>query len=131
MIEDVLDKFDLTGLIKGPLGYGLHTGKYNDNTTLPEDHMWHGTKFGEGQALLIRDALEQIREIVTDDGRTLAQAALGWIWGDSEYLIPIPGFKNPRQVKENAGAMEFGPLHPNQIREVKRIANEVGEKLVS
>jgi aryl-alcohol dehydrogenase-like predicted oxidoreductase len=35
--------------------------------------------------------------------------------------VPIPGFKTVAQVRENAGAMEFGPLSREQMQEVERI----------
>ncbi|UCE11937.1 MAG: aldo/keto reductase [Candidatus Thorarchaeota archaeon] len=127
MIENVIDGRGLSGLIKGPLGYGLHTGKYKDDSVLPKEHMWHGTKFNEGKVRKVRNALERVREIVTNDGRTLAQAALGWIWAEHERLIPIPGFKNSDQVRENATAMEYGPLSSKQASEVRGIAAELVE----
>ena len=46
---------------------------------------------------------------VTSNGRTLTQGALAWIWGKGEVTVPIPGFKTTVQVRENAGAMAFGP----------------------
>jgi aryl-alcohol dehydrogenase-like predicted oxidoreductase len=54
--------------------------------------------------------LEAIREALTEDGRTLAQGALAWIWAKSEATVPIPGFRTVAQVEENAGVMRFGPL---------------------
>ena len=55
---------------------------------------------------------------MTSGGRTLAQGALCWIWGRSERTIPIPGFRTVAQVEENAGAMRFGPLRPEQMAEI-------------
>jgi len=37
--------------------------------------------------------------------------------------IPIPGFKTVKQVEENAGAMQFGPLTKEQMKEVDSILN--------
>ncbi len=125
MLSDVIDRFGITGLIKTPLGGGLLTGKYRDDTVRPKDHMLHGRNFGEGRILTLRQTLENLRETLTSDGRTLAQAALGWIWADHESLIPIPGFKNPQQVTENVGALEFGPLSKKQVSDVKRVVNEM------
>ena len=68
---------------------------------LPED----GQLAGEG-------------EILASEGRTLAQGALAWIWGRSDRTIPIPGFKNVQQAEENARAMTFGPLTPEQMAEI-------------
>jgi aryl-alcohol dehydrogenase-like predicted oxidoreductase len=59
-----------------------------------------------------------VREILTSDGRTLAQGALGWLWARSERTIPIPGFRNVAQAEENAGALAYGPLRPEQLTEI-------------
>ncbi len=67
------------------------------------------------------DQLEAIREILTSNGRSLVQGALAWIWGRSERTIPIPGFKNVKQVEENAAAMQFGPLNTEHIRKIDEL----------
>lgn len=65
--------------------------------------------------------VEAIREILTSNGRTLAQGALAWLWGRSEQTIPIPGFRTVQQVEENAAAMALGPLASDQIEEIDRL----------
>ncbi|HKY54296.1 MAG TPA: aldo/keto reductase, partial [Anaerolineales bacterium] len=65
--------------------------------------------------------LDAIREILTSNGRTLVQGALAWIWARNEKTIPIPGFKTVAQVEENAQAMQFGPLTPDQMQEINAI----------
>jgi aryl-alcohol dehydrogenase-like predicted oxidoreductase len=39
-------------------------------------------------------------------------------------MVPIPGFKSVQQVKDNAGAMEFGPLTAAQVKEVQTIVGK-------
>ena len=63
-------------------------------------------------------AVDSLREILTSDGRTLAQGALAWLWARSAITIPIPGFRTVAQAEENAHAMAFGPLNDQQMREV-------------
>ena len=65
--------------------------------------------------------LEAMRAILTSDGRTLAQGALGWLWARSPMLVPIPGFKNIKQVEENAGALDYGLLTSEQLEEIDKI----------
>ncbi len=65
-----------------------------------------------------RDA---VREILTSGGRSIAQGALAWLWGRSPKTLPIPGFRTVAQVKENAAAMQFGPLAVEQMREIDRL----------
>jgi aryl-alcohol dehydrogenase-like predicted oxidoreductase len=131
MIKNVLDKFGVAGLVKGPLGYGVLTGKYKADSQVSEDHMFHGTKFNEGAYAIVRETVEQLKEIVTADGRTQAQAALGWIWSEHDSLIPIPGAKTQKQIRENAGAMEFGPLSKQQMHDVKKMVDVMQEKLAN
>ncbi|MHA2021710.1 MAG: aldo/keto reductase, partial [Candidatus Thorarchaeota archaeon] len=127
MIDDVIEKLGVSGLIKGPLAYGFLTGKYTEDSEVPADHMWHGANFKEGglkKQLLI---LENLRTILTSDGRTLAQAALGWIWAQHDRLIPIPGFKTESQVTENAGALELGPLAGKTVDAANNVVLEARE----
>lgn len=62
-----------------------------------------------------------VREILTSDGRTLAQGALGWLWARSDRTIPIPGFRDVAQAEENAGALAHGPLRAAQLAEVAEV----------
>jgi len=52
------------------------------------------------------------------------QGALCWLWAKSPCTIPIPGFRTEEQVRENIGALEFGPLTPEQMEEIQRIKQE-------
>ncbi len=68
--------------------------------------------------------LEAIRDILTSGGRTVVQGALCWLWAKSPCTIPIPGFRTAEQVRENIGALEFGPLTSEQMAEIERIKKE-------
>jgi aryl-alcohol dehydrogenase-like predicted oxidoreductase len=39
-------------------------------------------------------------------------------------MVPIPGFKTVEQVKDNVGAMAFGPLTGEEMRQVQSIVAE-------
>ena len=62
--------------------------------------------------------LDSIRGVLTHQGRTLAQGALAWVWARSPRTIPIPGFRTEQQVVEDAAALDFGPLAPEQMRQI-------------
>lgn len=122
------EELNLASINRGPLAMGLLTGKYQADSKLASDDVrgekspaWM-TFFKDGKpAPEWLKKLEAIREILTSEGRTLAQGALAWLWGRSEKTIPIPGFKTIQQVEENAAAMQFGPLTPDQMREIDSI----------
>lgn len=118
------EELDLASLNRGPLGMGVLTGKFTSNTTFESDDVrsraseWFPGLSGSGVNPEWLRRLDQLREILTTDGRTLAQGALAWIWAASPMTVPIPGFKSVDQVKENAGAMAFGPLTEEQMGKI-------------
>jgi aryl-alcohol dehydrogenase-like predicted oxidoreductase len=119
----------LASINRGPLGMGLLTGKYQSGdqlsvqdvrgSGLPSELFPNGRPNPDYLA-----KLAAIRELLTSSGRTLAQGALAWLWGLSPNTIPIPGFKNMRQADENARALGFGPLAPEQMIEIERILRQ-------
>ena len=122
------EKLNLAALNRGPLAMGLLTDKYTGLIKVAADDV-RGDKspdwmkyFKDGlpnpEWALKRDA---IREILTSQGRSLAQGALAWNWARSEKTLPIPGFRTVKQVQENAGAMQFGPLTQEQMSEIDRL----------
>jgi aryl-alcohol dehydrogenase-like predicted oxidoreductase len=116
---------NLAAIVNGPLGRGLLTGKFDESTHFPTNDLRHqrGWNVQEGPLAKQRKALEQLRDILTSDGRTLAQAALGALWARSARILPIPGFKTTEQVRENVGALQYGALSPEQM---EAIADVIG-----
>jgi len=124
----VCERHDLAAINRGPLAMGLLSDRYTASTRPAADDV-RGVNspgwmkyFKDGQPspewLGRRDA---IREILTSGGRTLAQGALAWLWGRSPKTIPIPGFRTVEQVRENSGALRFGPLAADQMAEIERL----------
>ena len=122
------EQYDLAALNRGPLAMGLLTDKYNADSKPSVDDV-RGVKspawmkyFKDGKPsaewLKKRDA---VREILTSDGRTVAQGALAWLWARSEKTLPIPGFRTEAQVTENAKAIQFGALTPPQMAEIDHL----------
>jgi aryl-alcohol dehydrogenase-like predicted oxidoreductase len=122
------EKHNQAAINRGPLAMGLLTGKYTPATKISTDDV-RGTKspqwmkyFRDGKPnpewMSMRDA---ILEILTSEGRTVAQGALAWNWARTPQTIPIPGFRTVKQVEENAGAMEFGPLTPEQMSQIEAV----------
>jgi aryl-alcohol dehydrogenase-like predicted oxidoreductase len=120
------EEFDLASINRGPLGMGLLTGKFSPDSTFAADDQrtvaqWHpGFHDGKPTAEWL-DKLAAIRDVLTTEGRTLAQGALAWIWARSPRTVPIPGFKTVAQVEENCGALDAGPLTADQLTEIDAI----------
>jgi aryl-alcohol dehydrogenase-like predicted oxidoreductase len=117
----VCEEFNLASIIRSPLAMGTLTGKFNADTKFPDDDVRVSRYDFQGEQVKLLHQLNTIRDILTRDGQTLAQAALGWLWARSEKTIPIPGFKTVAQVEENAGAMRYGALKPDQMQEISRL----------
>ena len=61
---------------------------------------------------------QQIVPYLTIDGRSYVQGALGWIWARSSLTIPLPGFRNMKQMKELTQAQQFGLLSKDAMRAI-------------
>ena len=125
---DLCEKENLACINRGPLAMGLLTGKYSPESKFPENDVRGANGpdgmryFKEGKMLTEWfEKLSKIQKILSSDGRTLAQGALAWLWARSPQTIPIPGFKNIEQVEQNAGAMQFGALTEEQMKEVDNL----------
>ena len=122
---EVCTEHRLTSVNRGPLAMGLLSGKYTAQTQLGADDVRGGDApgwmryFADGrpsQHWLAR--LAAIRDILTADGRTLAQGALGWILARHNATVPIPGCRTAAQAEENAGTLNVGPLSQAAVTEI-------------
>jgi aryl-alcohol dehydrogenase-like predicted oxidoreductase len=116
--------FDLAGINKDPLHKGFLTGKFNLTSTFPQNDIRTGTDLSNPEIIKRLKIVDEIRDILTSDGRTMAQGALAYIWALDGRMIPIPGFKSVKQVQDNAGAMQFGPLTESQVKEIQTIVGK-------
>lgn len=125
-MEKLITDYKISGFNRSPLAMGLLTGKFSSGSKMNKNDI----RGREGGSRFFREGgvdpeylkkVEAIREILTEGGRTPAQGALGWVWARNDYNIPIPGFKNLRQVNDNVKALEFGPLSEKQMQEIEEI----------
>jgi aryl-alcohol dehydrogenase-like predicted oxidoreductase len=90
------DDLKLAGLARSPLAMGLLTGKFDVDSRLPADdvrgsgHSWLTYFRNARPDLDALDRLAAIREILTSNGRTLAQGALAWVLARGPQTVPIP-----------------------------------------
>jgi aryl-alcohol dehydrogenase-like predicted oxidoreductase len=120
-MRKVCADFDLAGINKDPLNKGVLTGKFNSDSTFPDNDIRSRENFSKPEVVKRLKIVDEIRDIFTSDGRTMAQGALAYIWALDERMVPIPGFKSVEQVTENAGALEFGPLTEAQVKEIQEV----------
>jgi aryl-alcohol dehydrogenase-like predicted oxidoreductase len=109
-------------LARSPLAMGLLTGKYQVGNRPPADDVRRDTPWwsyfdDDAMADWLR-RLAAVRELLTSDGRTLAQGSLAYLWALDPAIVPLPGARTPRQAAENAGALTSGPLPEATMKEV-------------
>lgn len=123
----ICEENNLASINRSPLAMGFLSGKFNADTRISRDdvrgagHEWV-RYFENGQPKKeFLKKLDSVREILKSGGRSLVQGALAYIWGKSDNTLPIPGFKNVKQVEENARAMELGPLTKKQVQQIDEV----------
>ncbi len=113
------DEFDLASINRIPLAMGVLSGQWTRSMQLPQDDQ-RSQFFKVEEFLQDLEKIEAMRQVLTRDGRSYVQAALGWIWARNSRTIPVPGFRTIEHVEENVRAMRFGALNEDQMSEVQR-----------
>lgn len=112
------ENYNLIGLIRSPLASGILTGKYSEHSKIANDHMLAGLDFSQERYKNISKILQELKNLLEHDGRTIIQAQLGYLMATSKTTIPIPGAKTIEQIEENAKTLDFGPLPPELVKKI-------------
>jgi aryl-alcohol dehydrogenase-like predicted oxidoreductase len=124
MIE-LCERENLASVNRSPLARGALTGKYSKDALFPENDVrtddWSSEHFFKPTL----EKLDELRSILTSDGRTLAQGALAWVLTRSQRTIPIPGIRTMKQAKENASTIQLGLLSPGQMKQIEEVIGRV------
>ena len=119
---EVCEQNNLASINRCPLDMGLISGKYKSDSTISKSDIrsrfWNLTGGEHAQKL---ELMQQIKNILTEDGRTAIQGALAWLWARSEVMIPIPGFRTVAQIEENAASLNYDPLTEDQMKRIATI----------
>ena len=99
---------DIGIICYSPLASGVLTGKYNENTKFED---WRGKGIignftGEVFVSHIRK-VKEITKIAQKHGKTTAQLAINWLLHQRGVTTAIVGVKNPGQVEQNTGAVDW------------------------
>jgi aryl-alcohol dehydrogenase-like predicted oxidoreductase len=94
----------VTLIAYSPIAQGLLTGKYGPGDRPAGLVRRMGRTFGEQNLKKIEPVVNLLREIGEAHNRQPAQVALNWLI-TQRNLLPIPGAKNERQARQNAGAL--------------------------
>ncbi|MFZ4841152.1 aldo/keto reductase [Mycetocola saprophilus] len=113
-----------------PLASGLLSGKYTADTVFPEnDHRTYnrnGEAFDRGETFSgvdFTDGLAAAQEFAAalPEGVSVPQAALRWLIDQPGVTAAIPGARNVRQARANAGAADLPHTSPELDARVHEI----------
>ena len=89
-----------------PLGRGFLTGQIKKREHLPEHDYRHSSPRFQGENFQRNlDLIKRVEEIARARQCTPAQLALAWVLAQGEDIVPIPGTKRRRYLRENIGAL--------------------------
>lgn len=124
-----LEARDLWAFNRQPLAMGLLSGKYtvdspkadaNDVRTSGMSWLRYFTADGAPTTELV-EAVDKVRALLTQDGRTVAQGALAWCLTQSDRAIPLPGCRTPEQAADNFGVLELPAMEHATVSEIGKL----------
>ena len=106
-----------------PLGRGILTGAFADNTPLDPKDMRPSSmpRFQDGNKEKNVEVSKQWRRLAESKGCTSAQLAIAWLLAQGEDIFVIPGTKRIKYLEENCGAADV-KLSRKDVEEVRRFA---------
>jgi aryl-alcohol dehydrogenase-like predicted oxidoreductase len=126
-VVPVIEELGLLSINRSPLAMGLLGGKYGLDTKVTgadvrgQNAEWIAY-FKDGKVSPdYAKMLGAVQELLQTGGRSLAQGAIGWLWGRSNRTLPIPGFRTVKQVEDLVGALDKGPLPVSVMSEIERV----------
>jgi aryl-alcohol dehydrogenase-like predicted oxidoreductase len=102
-ILPVCEELGIGVVAYSPLGRGFLTGAFkNPDDLVSGDYRRDNPRFsGENFARNLQ-LVEVVSEIAREEGYTPAQVALAWLLDCAPYIVPIPGTRQIKRLKENA-----------------------------
>src|SRR5882757_9890036 len=86
-----------------PLGRGFLTGAFRKPEDFDaSDYRRNSPRFSEENFASNLQLVEIVADIARAEGYTPAQVALAWLLDCAPYIVPIPGTRNIKRLKENA-----------------------------
>jgi aryl-alcohol dehydrogenase-like predicted oxidoreductase len=129
---DAAHTYGLAVLARSPLAMGMLSGKY-DTTNRPQagdvrldTPYWDYFDADTMAGWLHR--LDAVRELLTNNGRTLVQGALGYLLALDPSIIPLPGIRSEQQARENASVLAVGPLPQAETAEITALLADSPER---
>ena len=122
MLFPVLEELGIGFVAYSPLARGFLSGAVPslddlDASDFRRQLTWWAPENFDGNVAIAA----QLAELAKSKGITLSQLALGWLLAKKNYIVPIPGSRNPARVAENVAAADVA-LTPEDLARIAQIA---------
>jgi aryl-alcohol dehydrogenase-like predicted oxidoreductase len=103
VILPVCEELGIGVVAYSPLGRGFLTGAFKRAEDFDAgDYRRSNPRFSGENFASNLELVEIVSEIAREEGYTPAQVALAWLLDCAPYVVPIPGTRNIKRLKENA-----------------------------
>ena len=121
----VCRELEITIVPFSPLGRGLLTGSIRSGSDLEEgDYRKNLPRFSDANLAANLKLVKVTEDIAAAKRVKPTQVALAWLLQQGGDIIPIPGMKRPRYVKENIGSCDI-VLSAEELSELNAIYGQV------
>jgi aryl-alcohol dehydrogenase-like predicted oxidoreductase len=102
-ILPVCEELDIGVVAYSPLGRGFLTGVFKNPEDFDAgDYRRNNPRFSSENFASNLQLVELVSQIAREEGYTPAQVALAWLLDCAPYIVPIPGTRSIKRLKENA-----------------------------
>ena len=124
-IKKACEELNIAIIAYSPLGRGMLTGQYKSRKDFIEgDSRLNFPRFSSENFSKNLDLVDKIIKIANKKGCTAGQLSLAWLLKQGNNVIPIPGTKQLKYLKENLGALDVD-LSSEEIKEIRDFAEKI------
>jgi aryl-alcohol dehydrogenase-like predicted oxidoreductase len=128
------EELDIGVVAYSPLGRGFLTGAFKNPEDLGAgDYRRNNPRFSSENFASNLQLVELVSQIAREEGYTPAQVALAWLLDCAPYIVPIPGTRSIKRLKENALSVmvRLGDAQLERLYGILRERPVVGARLAA
>lgn len=108
-----------------PLASGFLSGKYNKDTVYTGDDVRRViTRFEQENVIKNQPLLDMLNDFAVQKNVTPAQISLAWMLHKEDCIVPIPGMRREKRVKENLSAADV-ELTEAEYQQIETALNQI------
>ncbi|MDA0787176.1 MAG: aldo/keto reductase [Proteobacteria bacterium] len=115
----VCRELDIALVAYGPLAYAFFGGGVRSRADVPQGDAWRlsNERFQDAAFDHNLALLDDLTALADEVGATTGQLSLAWLLAKGDDVIPIPGSRQLKHLRENLGAAEIA-LTPDQLARI-------------